>query len=349
MISINNIIDECKRTNYQPFTISSSESINIVIQTYKELNNFLSMSTEGVIGHILSFLIKTIAKIIKFITSSIIYITRTVIHAISTCISFLTKSRKPPKKDSETLLEKLKNIGNKSIESANTDEINSFSNTVKQYIKSKEDIEKMSKEEFVFYKVFLINGNPNDVKTICEFFNRQTSKLKEYGNYIENKGKILLYKNSSKSNESYYNLLSMENENPSFTKIGDEITSTIKLDKNISKDYVLILDNIQRSIYANPNDAIWLNKMKNVFNNGINDLKKIVDILNKEQKELEKINQNIDDETKNKISEYNSELRKIQPCIYSYTMSANYFNKYNSIKVKLMNGFSNVVYKLRNA
>lgn len=349
MISINNIIDECKTTDYQSFTINSSESINIVIRSYKELNNYLSMSTEGVIGHILVFLIKTIAKIIKFITSSIIYMTRTVIHVISNCISFLTKSRKPPKKDSETLLEKLKNIGNKSIESVDTNEINSFSNTVKQYIKSKEDIKKMSKEEFVFYKVFLINGNPNDVKTICEFFNRQTTKLKEYGSYIENKGKVLLYKNSSKSNERYYNLLSMENENPSFIKIGDEITNTIRFDKNISKDYILVLDNIQRSIYANPNDAIWLNKMKNVFNNGINDLKKIVDILNKEQKELEKINQNIDNETKNKISEYNSELRKIQPCIYSYTMSANYFNKYNLIKVKLMNGFSNIIYKLRNA
>lgn len=338
MISIESLINT---DNIPKYEIKKEDEFKIISNLYKHINEI--ESSEGIIKSIVAFAIKIITKIINFITKCLTWISRVIVHALASWIAFLTKSHKPAKKNSESFIQKLKNFAF-SKEDIN-ENLSSFVSYIKSFIKSPQDVNKMTKEELIFYKTFLVNGNINNIRMVCDSFNRQTSKLKEYGLNIEKKGNILLLQNRGLSKENY--LFSIEDENK-YLNMNDQMKD-VKIDNNtdIKKEYMSTIDNIYRSLYANPNDSVWLTKIKNIFTNGSKELKTITDNLKKKQQYLENLNQeNINNDMKTKISEYTKEIKNFQPSIYSYINCINYFNKYNTIRMNISRKFCILVDKV---
>lgn len=335
MISIESLLNTDEIPKYN---IEKEDEFKIVSNFYKNINEL--ESSEGLIGNLISFALKIVTKIINFITKCITYITKVVIHAMASFIAFLTRTKKPNKKNSESFIQKLKNFSF-SKEDIN-ENLNSFVSYVKGYIKSPQDVNKMSKEELIFYKTFLINGNVNNIRLVCDSFNRQTSKLKEYGLNIEKRGNILLLQNKRFSNENY--IFSTEEENR-YLSMDDQLKD-VKIDNNsdTKKEYMSTIDNIYRSLYSNPDDSVWLSKIKNIFTNGSKELKVIIDNLKKKQEYLENLDQtNVNNDMKTKINEYTKEIKNFQPSIFSYVNCINYFNKYNTIRMNISRKFCMLV------
>lgn len=356
MISLDNLFNE-EIPIYNRSNESFKDEFEDIIKINKELNFEFSKSTEGVVGSVLGFVIKIVIKIIKFIVKAVVWIAKTVVHKIANFIAWLTRSKKKPAPDkSKNLLSKLKSKFSRSREDDNQDKdsSDSLASYISKCLKSKDEVNKMKPEEVVFYKAFLINGNPDNIKYISDAFNKQTSVLKDNGMRIDKEGTSLITKSNvdvskhqTQNNEDWW-LFSLEEDEPdkpNFSRLGSILVKENKVDVSIdaNRDYENILNSIYRSIYDNPDDSIWLKRLQNIFSNGSKELKTISDSMKKKQEYLEKLNKdNLSDETKNKINSYGKLVQAFQPSIMSYVNCINYFVKYQSIRMNIMRRFTSL-------
>lgn len=353
MISLENLIDNID--NIPQFETLSTESLtdnfNEIQKIYKEIYFENIKSSEGitkVIAKSIAFILKIIAKIIVFITKCIVLISEFIVNKIARFVAFLTSDKKPNKKKSESFIQKLRNIDlSKESQENNKNIIIEFVKYIKNYIKKPDEIKNMTKEELIFYKTFLINGNPQNIKLICDAFNRETSKLKESGMNLDKMGTKLLFNSKINSIENYE--YSLEDENNKYPKMGNELSNNIQVDNSsdIKKDYLSIINNIYATIYSDSSDSAWLNRIKNIFTNGSKELKTIMADLKKKQAYLEKIQKDnkYNESFKENLNKYTKEIQSFQPSIYSYINCAHFFNKYQSIRINIVNKFCNLVNK----
>lgn len=354
MISLENLIDDTDTDNIPQFETLSAESLtdnfNEIQKIYKEIYFEDIKSSEGimkVVAKSIAFILKIIAKIIMFITKCIVLISEFIVNKIARFVAFLTSDKKPDKKKSESFIQKLRNIDlSKESQESNKNVIIEFVKYIKNYIKKPDEIKNMTKEELIFYKTFLINGNPQNIKLVCDTFNRETSKLKENGINLDKMGTKLLFNSKINSIENYE--YSLEDENK-YSRMGNELGNSIKVDNSsdMKKDYLSIINNMYATIYSDSSDSAWLKRIKNIFTNGSKELKSIMTDLKKKQTYLEKIQKNneYNESFKENLNKYTKEIQSFQPSIYSYINCANYFNKYQSIRINIVNKFCNLVNK----
>lgn len=353
MISLENLIDNID--NIPQFETLSTESLtdnfNEIQKIYKEIYFENIKSSEGIIKVItksIAFILKIIAKIITFITKCIVLISEFIVNKIARFVAFLTSDKKPNKKKSESFIQRLRNIDlSKESKEDDKNSIIEFVKYIKNFIKKPDKIKNMSKEELIFYKTFLINGNPQNIKLVCDTFNRETSKLKENGIILDKIGNKLLFNSKFNSSESLE--YSMEDDTRKYSRMGDELSNNIHVDNSsdMKKDYLSIINNMYATIYSDSSDSAWLKRIKNIFTNGSKELKTIMTDLKKKQAYLEKIQEsnNINESFKENLNKYTKEIQSFQPSIYSYINCANYFNKYQSIRINIVNKFCNLVNK----
>lgn len=353
MISLENLIND--NNDIPQFESISTESfddkIKEIQKLYKDIYFENIESSEGIGKFVIkgiTFVLKIITKIIMFITKCIVLISEFIINKITSFIAFLTKSKKPNKKKSESFIQRLRNIDlSKESKEDDKNSIIEFVKYIRNFIKKPDEIKNMSKEELIFYKTFLINGNPQNIKLVCDTFNRETSKLKENGIILDKIGHNLLFNSKFNSSESLE--YSMEDDTRKYSRIGDELSNNVKVNNSsdMKKDYLSIINNMYATIYSDSSDSVWLNRIKNIFTNGSKELEIIMKDLKKKQAYLEKIREskNINESFKDNLNKYTKEIQSFQPSIYSYINCANYFNKYQSIRINVINKFCILVNK----
>lgn len=357
MISLDNIFNE-EIPIYSKSNENFRDSFEDIVKINKELHYEFSKSTEGVIGKTIVWAFKMIGQIIVFIGKAIAWITKTVLNKIASFIAWLTRSKKKPAPEkSKGLLSKLKSKFGRSAEDDHQDKdtSDSLSSYIQKCLKTEDEVKKMKPEEVVFYKAFLINGNPDNIKYISDAFNKQTSVLKNNAVRIDKEGSSLIAKSNidtskhNVQNEEDWWLFSLEaeepNDKPNFIKLGDVLVKDHKVNTsiNIKRDYENILNSIYRSIYDNPDDSVWLKRLQNIFSNGSNELKSISSSMKKKQEYLEKLNKDkLSDDMKNKINTYGKLVQGFQPSIMSYVSCINYFTKYQSIRMNIIRRFTSL-------
>jgi hypothetical protein len=329
-------------------------------------------STEGaIIASLVSLAIVLVVKCIKFVIKLGIWIVKTILHTISSIIAALTKRKKPePKKVDNFIVKLLKKLEihargldswevstednkkpiNKETSKPDVDLLKSIASYIKPLVKTNDDVKNISPEELLFYKVFLIDGNPKNIKYVFDVFNRNTTSIKEIGLKLNKTGaKLVLDTRPTKQNASKENLNDISTEDTraeELQRLGEilvksNIVDTRKVDYR--KDMLLMVKGIQQSLINNE-DILWMKKFYNIFNNGQTELKTITKDMEEKRKYLESIkDKQISDDVKHNIQIYNDDVKDFQKFMSSYAKCIQYFVKYYKIRSEIIQRFSSSI------
>ena len=334
------------------------------------LESYLDHSTEvlGIaIGALLGFCIALITKVIKFIVNTIVWLGKTVIHGITSLIAGLTKNKKPEKKKVDNFFTKFfkhleakvrglaslnRSLENEELTQMNKDILTSLAQYCNNFIIDSKTAENMQPEELFFYKIFLIDGNPKDIKYVYESFNRSTSSLKEYGAKLSRAGSRLIVDarptaNTNRAFENLYDQSIEETRAQELERLGNILIKSNIVDitkHDPIKDLKTMIQGIYNSL-LNSEDILWMKKFYNTFQNGQAELKIISKDLETNKKQLEKIDKKVlSEDNKRNIELYNKDVIDFQNFIVSYNNCIQYYLKYYKIRTEIIQRFSNIIY-----
>ena len=210
----------------------------------------------------------------------------------------------------------------------------------------------MQPEELFFYKIFLIDGNPKDIKYVYESFNRSTSSLKEYGAKLSRAGSRLIVDarptaNTNRAFENLYDQSIEETRAQELERLGNILIKSNIVDitkHDPIKDLKTMIQGIYNSL-LNSEDILWMKKFYNTFQNGQAELKIISKDLETNKKQLEKIDKKVlSEDNKRNIELYNKDVIDFQNFIVSYNNCIQYYLKYYKIRTEIIQRFSNIIY-----
>ena len=334
------------------------------------LESYLDHSTEilgSAIAALFSLCISIVVKLIKFVIKTVLWISKTVTHAVSSMIASLSKTKKPDKKKVDGFMTKffkhceakmrgLASLDRGTESDPNTqqmdkDSLRSLAQYCSNYIVDAQTARNMSPEELLFYKIFLIDGNPKDIKYVYESFNRSTTGLKEYGSKLSRAGSKLIIDtrptaNTNKSSEKLENYSIEDSREQDLERLGNILVKSNIVDirkHDPARDLKLMITGLHHSLLSSE-DILWMKKFYNTFNNGLSELKIISRDLQTNKKQLEKINKdNLSNDNKRNIELYNNDVNEFQKFLVSYNKCIQYFLKYYKIRTDIIRRFSYMI------
>lgn len=344
------------KNNYSKRTIK-----NNVVTSIESLYNTEIESCEGVISSALSLCIKILVQVIKLLGKIITWLIEVVLRLISKLIGVITKKQTPPKDKVKNYFGKCLRIiqGKESLDlSSEADQQltrnDLFKNIIsyaQQYIKTKEIYDNSSLEDIFFYKLFLIDGDPKNIKYACDVFNRGATRVKEEGQKLSNLGaKILVDVRptaSVPSRESldYSTEDSREEELERFGQFFIKSNIINIKEHDPKQDCLYMIQGLERSIIQNE-DGIWMRKFYNIFKNGSSEMNKIYEELQSKLNELERVDATkLKDIQQRSIKQYQFEVSGFQKFISSYAECIKYFTKYYQIRAMIINKFKDDISK----
>lgn len=334
------------------------------------LESYLDHSTEilgGAVAALFSLCVVIVIKLIKFIIKTVMWISKTVIHAVSSMISSLSKTKKPDKKKVDSFMAKffkhceakVRGLASldRGIESdpnaqqMDKDNLRSLAQYCTTHIANDQTVRNMSPEELLFYKIFLIDGDPKDIKYVYESFNRATTGLKEYGSKLSRAGSKLIIDsrptaNTNKSSEKLEDHSIEDSREQDLERLGKILVESNIVDirrHDPARDLKLMITGLHHSLLSSE-DILWMRKFYNTFNNGLTELQIISRDLQNNKTQLEKINKNnLSNDNKRNIELYNNDVKEFQKFLVSYNKCIQYFLKYYKIRTEIIQRFSYMV------
>lgn len=344
------------KANYSRRTIK-----NNVVTSIESLYDTEIESCEGIISTALSLCVQILTQVIKLLGKIITWLIKVVLVIISKLIGVVTGKQTPPKDKIKNFFGRCLRIiqGKESLDlSSEADQQNSrnelFKNIIgfaQQYIKDKEDYDNSSIEDIFFYKLFLIDGDPKNIKYACDVFNRGATKVKEEGQKLSNLGaKILvdIRPTASASSKESLDYSTEDNREDELERFGQFFikSNIINIKEHDPKqDFFYMIQGLERSIIQNE-DGIWMRKFYNIFKNGSDEMNKIYKELQSKQNELERVDATkLKDTQQRSIKQYQFEVRGFQKFISSYAGCIKYFTKYYQIRATIINKFKDDISK----
>lgn len=347
------------KSNYSKRTIKNNVATSI-----ESLYNTEIESCEGIISSALSLCIKILVQVIKLLGKIITWLIEVVLRLISKLIGAITKKQTPPKDKVKNYFGKCLRIlqGKESLDLSSeagqqltrNELFKKIIEDIQRYIKNKEDYDNSSLEDIFFYKLFLIDGDPKNIKYACDVFNRGATKVKEEGQKLSNLGaKILVDVRPTASAPSRESLIQSteESREEELERFGQFFikSNIINIKEHDPKqDCFYMIQGLERSIIQNE-DAIWMRKFYNIFQNGSNEMNKIYEELKSKLSELERIDATkLKDIQQRSIKQYQFEVNNFQKFISSYSECIKYFVKYQQIRAIIINKFKDDISKFNN-
>ena len=334
---------------------------NNVMTSAEALYDKEIQSCEGIISSVFGLCIKILGQVIKFIGKVITWILEAVLRVISGIIGFITRRKTPPKEKVSNWFAKAKRImqGKESLDRGTEDNVQKgqvvtpgiehanlmqkIIEYAKQYIKTKEQYNKSSFEEIFFYKLFLINGDPKNIKYACDVFNRGATKVKDEGTRLSNLGAKLLVdlRPTASSSESMVQSTeeTREQELERFGQFFIQSGIVNLKEHDPKRDFIEMLYGLEKSILYNE-DAIWMRKFYNIFKNGAAEMTKVNKDLQAKLNELKGIDPSkLKDIQQKTIQNYQYNVNNFQKFIGSYSECIRYFTKYYQIRATIIGKF----------
>ena len=344
------------KANYSRRTIKNNVATSIESLYDNEIE-----SCEGIISTALSLCVQMLTQVIKLLGKIITWLIKVVLVIISKLIGVVSGKQTPPKEKTKNFFGRCLRIiqGKESLDlSSEADQQISrnelFKNIIsyaQQYIKTKEDYDNSSLEDIFFYKLFLIDSDPKNIKYACDVFNRGTTKVKEEGQKLSNLGaKILvdIRPTASVSSKESLDYSTEDNREDELERFGQFFikSNIINIKEHDPKqDFFYMVQGLERSIIQNE-DGIWMRKFYNIFKNGSDEMNKIYKELQTKQNELERVDATkLKDTQQRSIKQYQFEVRGFQKFISSYAGCIKYFTKYYQMRATIINKFKDDISK----